>query len=153
MFILKDSNYELFYPLSDPNIINQVPEVNEPKDYDIVIDFTEDFIGRFTKVKNAFTECKEFSIEEVTDSFTGNSNILFTIGESGNHSNKISFELKMDKTVCLDLMRFNFDNMREILMANKEIQTGRLSIYNEGLMKVEFTNNLVQTKYFLVKLD
>lgn len=151
--MLKDSSYELFYPLSDPNIINQVPEVNEPESYDLVVDFNDEFTNKFIKVKNAFTECKEFSIESVIDSFTNTNNLLFTIGESGNHSNKISFELKTEETNLLNNMRFSFDNMREILVANKEIQNGRLYIYNEGLMKIEFTDSSIQTKYFLVKLD
>jgi hypothetical protein len=50
---LADNQYDLNYYLSDLNLIETVPAINEPTDYDAELDIDGDFINKFTSAKKA----------------------------------------------------------------------------------------------------
>ena len=78
--------------------------------------------------------------------------IRFTLGGLEKHTNKINFTLQTSLTSIPGVqLKFPLSEFSEILAANKELETGVLSVSEDGLLKIEFTNKEgVKALYLLV---
>ena len=148
---LADNQYDLNYYLSDLNLIETVPTINEPADYDAELDIDSDFISKFTNAKKALGDVKQFTAKcEVSD---GTMELLITIGEGNGYANKIKFKTKCEALFGLDEIPFPADVMMEVLKANEEADSGKIQISQEGLMKLSFKEEDVESVYYLVRLS
>lgn len=148
---LADNQYDLNYYLSDLNLIETVPTINEPSDYDAELDIDNDFISKFTNAKKALGDIKQFTTKcEATD---GTMELLITIGEGNGYANKIKFKTKCEALFGLDEIPFPADVMMEVLKANEDATEGKLQISQEGLMKISFKENSIESIYYLVRLS
>lgn len=148
---LADNQYDLNYYLSDLNLIETVPSINEPADYDAELDIDSDFINKFTSAKKALGDVKQFTAKsEVND---GIMELLITIGEGNGYANKIKFKTKCEALFGLDEIPFPADVMMEVLKANEDATEGKLQISQEGLMKISFKEDGIESTYYLVRLS
>ena len=148
---LADNQYDLNYYLSDLNLIETVPAINEPADYDADLDIDSDFINKFTSAKKALGDVKQFTAKsEVND---GIMELLITIGEGNGYANKIKFKTKCEALFGLDEIPFPADVMMEVLKANEDATEGKLKISQEGLMKISFKEDGIESTYYLVRLS
>jgi hypothetical protein len=148
---LADNQYDLNYYLSDLNLIETVPAINEPADYDADLDIDSDFINKFTSAKKALGDVKQFTTKcEVND---GTMDLLITIGEGNGYANKIKFKTKCEALFGLDEIPFPADVMMEVLKANEDATEGKLRISQEGLMKISFKEDGIESTYYLVRLS
>lgn len=148
---LADNQYDLNYYLSDLNLIETVPSINEPTDYDAELDIDNDFISKFTNAKKALGDIKQFTTKcESTD---GIMELLITIGEGNGYANKIKFKTKCEALFGLDEIPFPADVMMEVLKANEDATEGKLKISQEGLMKISFKEDGIESTYYLVRLS
>jgi hypothetical protein len=148
---LADNQYDLNYYLSDLNLIETVPSINEPADYDAELDIDSDFISKFTNAKKALGDVKQFTTKsEVND---GTMELLITIGEGNGYANKIKFKTKCEALFGLDEIPFPADVMMEVLKANEDATEGKLQISQEGLMKISFKEDGIESTYYLVRLS
>lgn len=148
---LADNQYDLNYYLSDLNLIETVPSINEPADYDAELDIDSDFINKFTSAKKALGDVKQFTAKcEVND---GTMDLLITIGEGNGYANKIKFKTKCEALFGLDEIPFPADVMMEVLKANEDATEGKLQISQEGLMKISFKEDGIESTYYLVRLS
>ena len=148
---LADNQYDLNYYLSDLNLIETVPSINEPADYDAELDIDSDFINKFTSAKKALGDVKQFTAKcEVND---GTMDLLITIGEGNGYANKIKFKTKCEALFGLDEIPFPADVMMEVLKANEDTTEGKLQISQEGLMKISFKEDGIESTYYLVRLS
>jgi hypothetical protein len=148
---LADNQYDLNYYLSDLNLIETVPTINEPTDYDAELDIDNDFISKFTNAKKALGDVKQFTAKsEVND---GIMELLITIGEGNGYANKIKFKTKCEALFGLDEIPFPADVMMEVLKANEDATEGKIKISQEGLMKISFKEDGIESTYYLVRLS
>ena len=148
---LADNQYDLNYYLSDLNLIETVPTINEPADYDAELDIDNDFISKFTNAKKALGDVKQFTAKsEVND---GVMELLITIGEGNGYANKIKFKTKCEALFGLDEIPFPADVMMEVLKANEDATEGKIKISQEGLMKISFKEDGIESTYYLVRLS
>ena len=148
---LADNQFDLNYYLSDLNLIETVPAINEPADYDAELDIDNDFINKFTSAKKALGDVKQFTVKcEVND---GTMDLLITIGEGNGYANKIKFKTKCEALFGLDEIPFPADIMMEVLKANEDATEGKLQISQEGLMKISFKEDGIESTYYLVRLS
>jgi hypothetical protein len=148
---LADNQYDLNYYLSDLNLIETVPTINEPADYDAELDIDNDFISKFTNAKKALGDVKQFTAKsEVND---GIMELLITIGEGNGYANKIKFKTKCEALFGLDEIPFPADVMMEVLKANEDATEGKIKISQEGLMKISFKEDGIESTYYLVRLS
>ena len=148
---LADNQYDLNYYLSDLNLIETVPTINEPADYDAELDIDSDFISKFTNAKKTLGDVKQFTTKcEVSD---GAMELLITIGEGNGYANKIKFKTKCEALFGLDEIPFPADVMMEVLKANEDATEGKLHISQEGLMKISFKEDGIDSTYYLVRLS
>jgi len=148
---LADNQYDLNYYLSDLNLIETVPTINEPADYDAELDIDNDFISKFTNAKKALGDVKQFTAKsEVND---GIMELLITIGEGNGYANKIKFKTPCESMFGLTEIPFPADVMMEVLKANEDATNGKIQISQEGLMKISFTEDGIDSIYYLVRLS
>ena len=76
----------------------------------------------------------------------------FTLGGVDKYTNKVNFTLQTSvHSIPGAKMKFPIEEFGEILAANKEPKTGVLSVSEDGLLKIEFTNEEgVKATYILV---
>jgi hypothetical protein len=147
--LIADNEYNLEYALADTMLTPTVPSIDEPT-YQMVADVTVEFIAKFLKAKKALGT-DVFIIEQGTDHEEKQA-MKFTLGGVDKHTNKVNFTLPTTlSTVPGAQMKFPIEEFGEILAANKEIATGVLSVSEDGLLKIDFTNEEgVKATYLLV---
>jgi hypothetical protein len=147
--LIADNEYNLEYALADTMLTPNVPAIDEPS-YEMVAEVTVEFITKFLKAKKALgTEV--FIIEQSTDTDDKQA-MKFTLGGVDKHTNKINFTLQTTVSAIPGVqIKFPIAEFGEILAANKEPKTSILSVSEDGLLKIEFTNEEgVKASYILV---
>ena len=147
--LIADNEYNLEYALADTMLTPSVPSIDEPT-YHMVADINEEFIAKFLKAKKALgTDI--FIIEQGIDHEEKQA-MKFTLGGIDKHTNKVNFTLPTSlSSIPGAQLKFPIEEFGEILAANKEIATGVLSVSEDGLLKIEFTNEEnVKVTYLLV---
>ena len=147
--LIADNEYNLEYALADTMLTPTVPSIDEPT-YQMVADVNAEFIARFLKAKKAL-DTDIFTIEQSKD-HEDKPAIKFTLGGSDKYTNKINFTLPTSlSSIPGAQIKFPIAEFGEILAANKEIATGTLSVSEDGLLKIDFTNEeSVKVTYLLV---
>ena len=147
---IADNEYNLEYALADTMLTPAVPSIDEPT-YHMVASVDADFITRFLKAKKAL-DTDVFVVEQIMKDTEDKPAIRFTLGGLEKHTNKINFTLQTSVTsVPGAILKFPINEFNEILAANKELETGTLSVSEDGLLKIEFTNKEgVKATYLLV---
>ena len=148
---LADNQYDLNYYLSDLNLIETVPTINEPINYDVTLNVSNEFISKFINAKKALGDIKQFTIEakKVDDEMS----LLITIGDGNGYANKIKFKNPCEAILGLGEIPFPVDVMTEVLKANEDATNGTIEISNEGLMKLTFKEDSIESVYYLVRLS
>jgi len=147
--LIADNEYNLEYALADTMLTPTVPSIDEPT-YQMVADVNAEFIAKFLKAKKALgTDI--FIVEQGTDHEEKQA-MKFTLGGVDKHTNKVNFTLPTTLSSVPGVqLKFPIEEFGEILAANKEIATGVLSVSEDGLLKIEFTNEEnVKVTYLLV---
>jgi hypothetical protein len=149
---ISDNQFETFYHLADLNLFENAPTVEEPPHYDITIDIDQEFTSRFVKAKNALDKSINRITIETKQNTEGEDCVEFVIGESSSHANKIKFFTPAKYESPIEAIPFNGDILKLIFQANKDFDSGKIEIFNEGLAKITFTKENIKSKYFLVRL-
>jgi hypothetical protein len=147
---IKNKSFDLDFHLSSDDLIPSVPEIQEPDEYGLTFDLDEDFIKDFTRAHSSLDKPNRVLIDcKVVDD---EKQVEFTIGESATHANKIKLQIPADFTIGFNGLPFSANVFREILSANK-LAKGKVSVNEEGLMKVVFTEDKITSTYFMVRLS
>lgn len=150
---ISDTNFNLSYALADEFLLPKVGEVNEPKDYEIKIPLNVENIDSLIKAKNALPGVDFMTIKSDISLENKKPTIEFTFGDDNEHSNKITYNITGEVNSDRISLPFNSEIFKEILVANKDMGGGVISISEKGLMVMEFEKNEIKTKYFLVRLQ
>lgn len=151
---IKDNSYSISYSLADINLIEQLANVKEPDRLISVIDLTQekDFIKKFIKANKALSDNNILNI-----TFKNEDNVAlakFTLGDTNDYANKISFDLKNDflPHVYIDL-KFDANMLKNILSNSIDAETITINVWEEGLMKVQVEEGDIKVSYYLTALE
>jgi hypothetical protein len=147
---IQDQEYNLYFTLANPMIIENVGKVNEPQEYDVILPLSSEQMFSFIKARNALSKDTTNVKITTTKDFSGANLIQFEMGNLSNYSNKISFSFPAKINQPVEAV-FNSDIIKDIFQVNKDIDKCIISIKNEGLMKIEFSTEETQIKYFTIK--
>lgn len=143
---LEDGNFDMEFVLADPNTIGvRIPDIDEPETYELTIDLTEEFVGKYMAAKSA-------NNTEIVSVEVDGKNAKFELGEANGYTNKIKFSVSLDTISDMERLLFSSDVIEEIFKRNKGTK-GKMYVCEDGLMKIEFTENTIKSTYFLVALD
>lgn len=149
---ISDNQFETFYHLADLNLFDAVPNIDEPDHYDVTINLDQDFTNKFVKARNALDKDINRVTIQTKTGFNDEKEIEFVIGDSSSHANKIKFSIPAEYDSELDEMPFNVNVIKLIFQANKDFNSGTIQIFREGLIKITFTKENINSLYFLVRL-
>jgi len=142
---MSDNVFKSKYVTADKAVM---PPAGKPKNlpgFDVEFDITPAFITKFIKGKNALGS-ESFAVAVKDKELT------ITIGYANINSNRIEFTESVDgDPEDVDVMLFSADVLKNILIANKDMDKGTLKLSAQGLMKVEFESDDFVTEYYLVR--
>ena len=145
---LSDSTTDVTFMLADLSVIRQVPAMKQLPDFNVKIKLTKDFADKFVKSKNALPETENFAIE--SDALGTN----MILNYSTLNTNRITWPTTPEgEQVDLKATCFSANLFKEILVANKEAETGYIEVSSAGLARVSFTGKDYSSTYYLVQLQ
>ena len=152
---IQDNSFNVAYSLADSLLVPKRGTINFPTDYDVIIELTPEIVNNFIKAKSALTDISDVMISTEEDPDRGTV-IQFAFGDLNNFSNKIKYivDENIEVTLGKDLkLPFNSDSFKNILAANKDLESGKLSLTEEGFMKLEFKSEDIKTLYYMVRKE
>ncbi len=145
--LFTDSKLKSVYILSDPAIIPKSATSKKMPDWNVEMDLSSAFIDTYIKSKNALSETTSFAVQ------ASDEEAEIIIGYSDKNTNRISWKEKSTVNEELLPIMFNAEYFKSVLMANKNMSKGKLSISSAGLMMIEFEEGDYSSKYFMVQLQ
>ena len=152
---IQDNSFNVAYSLADSLLVPKRGTINFPTEYDVIIELTPEIVNNFIKAKSALTDISDVMISTEEDPDRGTV-VQFAFGDLNNFSNKIKYivDENIEVTLGKDLkLPFNSDSFKNILAANKDLESGKLSLTEEGFMKLEFQSEDIKTLYYLVRKE
>tara|TARA_R100001460_G_scaffold32481_1_gene63713 strand:- start:1004 stop:1756 length:753 start_codon:yes stop_codon:yes gene_type:complete len=152
---IQDNSFNVAYSLADSLLVPKRGTINFPTEYDVTIELTPEIVNNFIKAKSALTDISDVMISTEEDPDRGTV-IQFAFGDLNNFSNKIKYivDENIEVTLGKDLkLPFNSDSFKNILAANKDLESGKLSLTEEGFMKLEFQSEDIKTLYYMVRKE
>lgn len=146
---ITDGSTKATFVLADASIIPAVPDLKKLPPMDFTITLDEKFVSTFIKAKGALSEVETFAVMSKGEENTAE----VVIGHSTLNTNRITVTAKTDKAVKMEPISFSANYFREILNANKEINTGVLQVSSKGLSVVKFDANGYTSTYYLVQIS
>ena len=145
---IADTNYEIKFSLSKPEVLPQVPTINNSDQWSVSFSVNDEFITRFVKSKDALSDLEIFTVE-TREGFTGEE-LVFTIGTT--ITNSIEFSVEADIKESFNSIPFDSNLFKEILKANKNYHSGEIRINKNGLIDAHFhCGGPLYTGYYLVR--
>ena len=145
---LSDKTTDVTFMLADLSVIRQVPAMKQLPDFNVKIKLTKDFASKFVKSKNALPETENFAIE--SDALGTN----MILNYSTLNTNRITWPTTPEGEASdLKATCFSANLFKEILVANKDAESGCIEVSEAGLARVTFTGKDYSSTYYLVQLQ
>ena len=144
---LSSDETETSYQLADLGVIPPVPDLKQLPDFNIDIEMASTMIDKFIKAKGALSDIDTFTI------FTEGGDLKMAIGYSTISTNRVTFTCQKGFTGEIKPISFSAKYLKEILTANKEATSAKLSVSTDGLSNVEFQIDDFVCKYYLVEIS
>ena len=150
---IQDMSFNVAYSLADTLLVPKRGVIEFPNNYDVIIDLNSEIVNSFIKAKSALTDINDVLISTEEDPDKGKV-VEFAFGDLNNFSNKIKYIIDENVEIKNELkLPFNSDSFKNILSANKDLESGKLSLTEDGFMKLEFQSEDIKTLYYLVRKE
>lgn len=146
-FNFSDGSTKVTYALTSTQNIPTAPSLKSLPTWDVVLKLDQKFLSTFTKAKAALTDVDVFTL--VTDGKKSN----VVIGYSENNTHRVTIAVDSEKNDSIEPISFSANYFKEILLANKEMKSGVLSISQKGLAHATFDVDDFSVDYYLVKIE
>ena len=146
---ISDLNFNLTYALSDPLLIGKVGTVNDAE-WVVEVNLETEDVSNLIKAKSALSEVDNMIVTTTTN-LDGEPVCEFIFGDESGHNNKITYQLAGRVDEGNIKLPFNSDTFKMILQANKGMESGKLTISSMGLMGLEFKDQSITSKYYMVR--
>lgn len=145
---VSDNNYDLTYSLADILILGKTSWYEDPPKYDIELSLSRDDIDYLIKAKGALADIDNMVIVSRLNG-DGVKICEFIFGDNTGFSNKITYQIQ--GTILKDniSLPFNSDIFKDILSANKEMNTANVRISELGMMNMKFTSSKIESEYYI----
>ena len=144
---LSSEETETSYQLADLGVIPPVPDLKKLPEFGIDIEMASTMIDKFIKAKGALSDIDTFTI------FTEGGDLKMAIGYSTISTNRVTFTCQKGFTDEIKPISFSAKYLKEILTANKEATSAKLSVSTDGLSHVGFQIDDFVCKYYLVEIS
>ena len=146
-----DANFDLTYSLADILILGKNTYYEDPESFEIELELTNEDIDHLIKAKNALGDTSSMLISTTVD-FDSNNVCEFLFGDNTGFSNKITYLIQNGTINDTNLsIPFNSDIFKDILNANKDQDTCSLKMSKEGILKLTFSSETINSEYFIAR--
>mgnify|MGYP003637129669 FL=1 len=145
-----DLNFDLTYSLADILILGKNTYYEDPEEFEIQIDLTREDIDHLIKAKSALADVNNMLITTTTD-MDGTNICEIIFGDNTGFSNKITYQLRGNITKGDIQIPFDSDIFKDILSANKDMESGTLKISEVGMLKANFLTEETESEYFIAR--
>ena len=142
----KNGSVSVDYVLSDLSVIADPPELKRLPDFGTHIKLDAKFIDTFVKGKSALSDVDTFTILKTDNG------VEVVIGYSSTNTNRVNIPVDTTTEDLTDLVTFNANLFKEVLVANKECTSAVLEVSNEGLARVNFKVDDYDSTYYIVAM-
>lgn len=142
---LKDNSVTAKFLLANLDIISDPPTATPPE-FDFEFEINSIFIDKFLKSRTALDEATIFAFSMID----GAPSLILNYAE--HNTDRIIIPLSIEYEIESPLL-FNIDNFKEILAANKDCTSGKLSVSSQGLMMAKFQAEDIMSIYYQVMLE
>lgn len=142
---ISDGETDITYMIADPSIIKKAPNSKDFPDPTYEFSFTkEELVDKFLKAKAAFPDEHKFSL------IPNKGGLNLVIGSS---MNKVSIAVKSQLIGnCTRNISFDAKYFREMLTANKDMESAKFSVYERGIAKINFKHTGAIVSYYLMEM-
>lgn len=134
--------------LADIGIMDKPPAIKELPPCDVRLDISSVIIDQFVKAKNALAE------SDIMAFVQGMEGVDLVINYAEHNTDTITIKMPVDETAGdIPVMRFRANLFREVLLANKDCNSGYIELSGQGLMTLQFEGEGYKTKYMMVMLQ
>ena len=107
------------------------------------------YVGSFLKAKNVLADADNMLITTMKD--LDNQLICeFIFGDEQGHNNKVTYRVMGEINKNNIKIKYNSNFFKTILNANKDMEGGELELSSEGLLRLHFSNEEIESEYFMV---
>ena len=147
---LQDSNFDLTYSLADILVLGKTSYYHDPDSFEIQLDLSSEDIDHLIKAKNALSDVDNMLINSSQD-LDGNNVCEFIFGDNTGFSNKITYQM-MGEIAKSDIsIPFNSNIFKDILSANKDMESGTLKLSEMGMLKLNFYSDDIESEYYVAR--
>ena len=147
---LSDMHFNLTYALSDILLIPKVGSVNEPKEWEVEIDLTNEDVSQLIRAKSALSDVDNMVFQTTFD-LDGGLVCEVVFGDGHGHSNKITYQLNGKVSEGNLSVPFDSNMFKTILSANKDMEEGTLKLAKGGLLQLQFKTDEISSEYFMIR--
>jgi hypothetical protein len=147
---IADLNFDLTYSLADILILGKNTYYEDPEEFEMQMDLTREDISHLIKAKSALLDVNNMLITSTTD-MDGTNICEIVFGDNTGFSNKITYQLRGNVSKGDIQIPFDSEVFKDILSANKDMETGTLKISEVGMMKLNFTTEETESEYFIAR--
>jgi len=148
---LQDTNYDLTYSLADVLILGKNTWYDDPEEWDVNLVLENEDIDALIKAKNALGEVDSMLITTTTD-LDGTPICEFIFGDNTGFSNKISYQVRNGEIKNNSIeIPFNSNIFKDILNSNKDQDFCSLKLSKEGILKIDFESEEIESEYFVAR--
>jgi hypothetical protein len=147
---LSDMHFNLTYALSDMLLIPKVGSVNEPNEWEVEIDLSNEDVSQLIRAKSALSDVDNMVFKTTTD-LDGNLVCEIVFGDGHGHSNKITYQLMGNVKEGGISVPFDSSMFKTILSANKDMESGTLKLAKGGLLQLRFNTDEISSEYFMIR--
>jgi hypothetical protein len=141
---VSDSYSKINFMLSDLSVINTPPELKKLPEFQLKIKVDTRFITTFIAGKSALPDTDTFSV------ISKNDEVKLVIGHSSINTNKVTLPVETEIYEDIDIVSFNAELFKDVLIANKECESAILEISESGLARINFKVDEYDVTYYLV---
>ena len=145
-----DLNFDLTYSLADILILGKNTYYEDPEEFEIQINLVREDIDHLIKAKSALADVNNMLITTTTD-MDGTNICEIIFGDNTGFSNKITYQLRGNISKGDIQIPFDSDIFKDILSANKDMESGTLKISEVGMLKANFTTAETESEYFIAR--
>jgi hypothetical protein len=149
--LIADSQFSLNYSLADLLTVPKPGSYNGPEEYEVEAELNDEIITALIKAKNALPDCENVVIELINHLSNG-LQLEFTFNGDIEYANKITYCITNIQAFTSQEFKVKYSSelLKQILVCNKGAKLGTLSLNSNGLMKLKFEHNDLQSKYYVV---
>jgi hypothetical protein len=151
---IADEGFDLSYSLSDPLVIPKTKWYKDPETWEIDLDLSPTDIDNLIKAKNALSDYDFLNVKSTRD---GDGNLIseFVFGDGSNFSNKITYKISgiIDENFLDSPIPFDSNLFKEILSANKDMESSSIKISSKGMAKFIFTSDNINSTYYITRQE